>query len=229
VRALHHYEEIGLLAPGRTAAGHRLYGEEEISRLGQVVSLRQLGFPLEKIADLLDRQALSAPRIFELHTERLRSQIANQQRLLRRLEALIATLHAPVKTKPVTLDQLLETIQEMKAMETYYTPEQLETLDRRREEVGEERIRQVQEEWKTLIAQVREQLARGSDPACKPVQELARRWFGLVAEFTGGDPGMERSLADVYQGEPELHTRYEGVPDPEMMAYMGRARAALKA
>jgi DNA-binding transcriptional MerR regulator len=226
VRALHHYEEIGLLAPGRSAAGHRLYGETDLSRLGQIVSLRQLGFSLEQIGDLLDRQALSAREVLELHAERLRSQIAGQQRLLQRLEALTAAID-PSPPAPVTLDQLLDTIQEIKAMETYYTPEQRETMAQRREAVGEERIRQVEEEWKTLIAEVRTQMERGSDPTSEPVLALARRWRALVAEFTGGDPGIERSLANVYRGEPELHTRHEGVPDPEVMAYMGRAQAAL--
>ncbi|MEA2488332.1 MAG: hypothetical protein QOH21_124, partial [Acidobacteriota bacterium] len=44
VRTLHHYDEIGLLTPShRTESGHRLYGREEVIRLQQIVSLRQVG------------------------------------------------------------------------------------------------------------------------------------------------------------------------------------------
>ncbi|MGP3968407.1 MerR family transcriptional regulator [Streptomyces sp. 6N223] len=55
VRTLHHYDAIGLLVPGeRTRAGHRAYGEAEVDRLQQILFYRELGFPLEEIAALLD-------------------------------------------------------------------------------------------------------------------------------------------------------------------------------
>ena len=45
VRALHYYDEIGLLQPSTlTKSGHRLYGPAELVRLQQIKSLRQLGF-----------------------------------------------------------------------------------------------------------------------------------------------------------------------------------------
>ena len=47
VRALHHYDEIGLLWPSRrTEAGHRLYEPSDVLRLQQVRSLKHLGFGL---------------------------------------------------------------------------------------------------------------------------------------------------------------------------------------
>jgi DNA-binding transcriptional MerR regulator len=55
VRTLHHYDEIGLLWPdGRSAGGYRRYGEPELERLQQILFYRELGFPLEEIATLLD-------------------------------------------------------------------------------------------------------------------------------------------------------------------------------
>lgn len=48
VRTLHWYEEIGLLSPSqRSEAGHRLYAAEDLGRLQQIQSLRQLGFSLD--------------------------------------------------------------------------------------------------------------------------------------------------------------------------------------
>ncbi len=55
VRALHYYDEIGLLSPSRrTDAGHRLYTADDVSRLYRISLLRQLGFRLEDIAHVLD-------------------------------------------------------------------------------------------------------------------------------------------------------------------------------
>ena len=60
VRTLHHYDEIGLLRPGgRTesvhGAGHRRYTTADLARLQQILSLRQLGFSLDEVADALGK------------------------------------------------------------------------------------------------------------------------------------------------------------------------------
>jgi len=55
VRALHHYDHLGLLTPsGRTGAGHRLYTAEDVARLYRISLLRRLGFSLEQIGHVLD-------------------------------------------------------------------------------------------------------------------------------------------------------------------------------
>ncbi|MFI9247299.1 MerR family transcriptional regulator [Streptomyces sp. NPDC053086] len=55
VRTLHHYDEIGLLVPSeRTYAGHRRYNDTDLDRLQQILFYRELGFPLDEVAALLD-------------------------------------------------------------------------------------------------------------------------------------------------------------------------------
>ncbi|CAM5526784.1 HTH-type transcriptional activator TipA OS=Streptomyces fumanus OX=67302 GN=tipA PE=4 SV=1 [Streptomyces fumanus] len=55
VRTLHHYDEIGLLVPGeRSRAGHRRYRDADLDRLQQILFYRELGFPLDEVAVLLD-------------------------------------------------------------------------------------------------------------------------------------------------------------------------------
>ncbi len=225
VRTLHHYDEIGLLSPsGRTAAGHRLYADGDVARLQQVMSLRQLGFSLDEVRECLDRPGFSPRHVVRLHLERLREQIEMQRRLVARLEAVEEGLRLAGE---VPVEELIRTIEEMSMYEKYYTPEQLEELKQRRETVGEERIREVEAEWPRLMEEVRVEMERGTDPADPRVQELARRWMGLVAEFTGGDPGIERSLRNLYQGEQEVHGMQTG-PMREMGEYVGRAFAASK-
>ncbi len=55
VRTLHHYDEIGLLSPSdRSRAGHRRYDDADLDRLQQILFYRELGFPLDEVATLLD-------------------------------------------------------------------------------------------------------------------------------------------------------------------------------
>ena len=69
VRALHHYDSIGLLVPSaRSGAGYRLYDDDDLLRLQQILIGRELGLSLEAIRRSLDdpsfdrRQALLAQR-----------------------------------------------------------------------------------------------------------------------------------------------------------------------
>jgi DNA-binding transcriptional MerR regulator len=56
VRALHHYDRLGLLKPsGRTASGYRLYGAGDVARLQQIVTLKFIGLSLKQIKEVLGR------------------------------------------------------------------------------------------------------------------------------------------------------------------------------
>jgi MerR family transcriptional regulator, thiopeptide resistance regulator len=222
VRTLHHYDEIGLLSPShRTAAGHRLYGEADVARLQQVASLRSLGFPLDEIRDVLNQGRLSPLDIVRMHADRMREQLKTQRRLVERLDALAAGLS---DAEQVSAEQLIATIEEINMFEKYYTPEQMDYLAQRREQVGEARMQEVQGEWAGLQADVQAEMDRGTDPCDPRVQELARRWKGLIEEFTGGNPGIRQSLNNLYQNEDTVHGKSVAAMRP-MMEYIGRAWA----
>src|SRR5258707_3129991 len=54
VRALHHYDRLGLLKPSRhTRAGYRLYSESDIARLEQIVALKFIGLFFKQIKEVL--------------------------------------------------------------------------------------------------------------------------------------------------------------------------------
>ena len=53
VKALRLYEQHGLITPGRTAAGWRAYGPDEMARAAEIVTLRTLGLSLAQIARVL--------------------------------------------------------------------------------------------------------------------------------------------------------------------------------
>src|SRR5947209_6777498 len=129
VRTLHHYDEIGLLSPSRRSeAGYRLYGRDDVARLQQIRSLRQLGFPLDEIRSLLDGADLSPLKVIELHLQRLREGIALQQKLVERLEELAARLAADEQPRQADLVRAIEVMSMTEQVHKYYTPEQLERL-----------------------------------------------------------------------------------------------------
>ena len=223
VRTLHHYDEIGLLRPSRrTPRGHRLYGEADVARLQQVTSLRQMGFALEEIRDLLDRRGISAREVVAMHLDRVREQIGRQRTLYVRLERVARQLEA---AETVSADELIQTIEATTMYEKYYTPEQMEELSARAGQIGEERIRQSQADWQVLMDEVRAEMDRGTDPADPRVQSLAARWRALVEEFTGGNPGIAQSVGRMWQEETNLHG-IDTAGMREMMGYVQRAWAA---
>jgi DNA-binding transcriptional MerR regulator len=222
VRTLHHYDEIGLLTPShRTAAGHRLYTEGDVARLQQVASLRSLGFPLDEIREVLNQGRLSPLEIVRMHADRMREQVRSQQRLVERLDALAAGLG---EAEHVSAEQLIATIEEITMFDKYYTPEQMDYLAQRREQVGEARIKEVEAEWPRLMAEVQGEMDRGTDPCDPRVQALAARWKGLVEEFTGGNEGIRQSLGNLYQNEENVRGMDMASMRP-MMEYVGRAWA----
>jgi DNA-binding transcriptional MerR regulator len=196
--------------------------------LQQIKSLRHLGFGLEEIRDCLDRPDFPLLRVVELHLSRLREQIELQQKIHDRLETMAARLHAADEVSAEELVKMATEVIEMsERSEKYYTPEQREYLEQRRRSVGEERIREVEEEWPRLIEQVRAEMEAGTNPSNERVQQLAKHWMELVQEFTGDDPGIERSLGNMWQQEETIHGMDTG-PMREMMQYVSRAMTASK-
>ena len=225
VRTLHHYDRIGLLRPSaRTAAGHRLYAVADVVRLQQIRSLRQLGLSLAQVRAALDgaNGAVASPLpVIERHLARLREQIQHQQRIHDRLDAIAVRLRS---AGTVSAGAYLQAIEAMTMFEKYYTPEQLDYLAARRAQLGEARLREAEAEWPRLMAEVREEMAKGTDPADPRVRALASRWRELIEEFTGGDPGIARSLANLHRGEASVAGMETG--DVRGMGeYLGRASA----
>lgn len=78
IRTMRYYDEKGLLKPTRmTEAGYRLYDESALKRLGQIMLLRELDFPLKDIGAMLDGEtpqgeAVKAQiRLLEMRRDRL--------------------------------------------------------------------------------------------------------------------------------------------------------------
>ena len=155
------------------------------------------------------------------HLHRVEGQIEQLGALRARLSRLLAALDGGA----ATTQDFLDALEAMSMFEKYYTPEQLQQLEQRREQLGEDTIKQVEQEWKDLYAEVRRHREQGTDPEDPAVQRLVTRSGELIQMFTGGDPGIAAGLKRMYETEgPQRASR--GVADPEDLAYLERARAS---
>jgi MerR family transcriptional regulator, thiopeptide resistance regulator len=93
VRALHHYDRIGLLSPSmRTAAGHRLYTAGDLARLYRISLLRRLGFPLDQITPVLEDPQWQLAAAVRRHLKHTQDRAAIAARLCSRLTMMAAAL-----------------------------------------------------------------------------------------------------------------------------------------
>jgi DNA-binding transcriptional MerR regulator len=220
VRALHHYDALGLVrASGRTAAGHRVYAADDVRRLYQVVALRRLGFGLADIRSLLDGAAYDPRDTVRRQLAETDRRLAAETELRTRLTHLLDVLDTGGEP---TTDDLLRAVEATTMTESYYTPEQLESLARRRDELGPEGMERAQQDWAEVIAGFEAARVAGTDPADPAVQVFAERARGLLAAFTGGDPAMYASLQRMY-AEQGAEQASRGSMSAETGEYMRRA------
>lgn len=83
VRSLHHYDAIGLLKPAKvTEAGYRLYGDDELKRLHNILMFRELQFPLKQIKAILDSSDFDQKEALAQQIKLLELQLEHTQELI---------------------------------------------------------------------------------------------------------------------------------------------------
>jgi len=227
VRALHHYDHLGLVQPSaHTAAGYRLYGEADVERLYQVLALRQLGLPLNAVGAVLDGQS-SIGELLERHRTYLDRQLV-AMRTLRAQLSTMTTVSQGAGSGSVAdfLELIRKVITVDDTVKKYFSEEQLADLAERREQVGEQAITDVQAAWPKLIKQVRAAVDTGLDPATPQAQKLAAEWMGLLEQFHGGDAGLRDSLYRMQSENAEQIEQQHGGPSPALMQFIKAANAA---
>lgn len=91
-RALRHYEGEGLIAPGRSEAGQRLYSAADLSALASIDMLRRAGFSLAEIRTLRDGRGADLRALLTAQIEALRLEQARGLAAIATLETFIARL-----------------------------------------------------------------------------------------------------------------------------------------
>ncbi len=239
VKALRVLERHGLIRPGRTAADWRVYGPEELARLHQVLALRRLGLRLSEVARLIGGRPADLDRTLafqEAALERVRADAEHALGLVRSARSRLAAGERLSTDDLVTMirettvvTQQTQPSPEMKALiEKHYTPEQLEAL-KARPFTDEDQAR-VSAAWADVYAEAERLAANDADPGGAEGLELARRSRALIAEFTGGDPGVSASLQALWRdgtSRPEMARAMPG--SPAANGFLARARERLEA
>ena len=234
VRALRVYERHGLVRPGRTSAGWRVYGPDEMARLHQVTALKRLGLTLAQIAALLKGRGIDLERLLALQEDALaarKRQVDKALTLVRRARARLA------RGETLPADDLVQLTKETVMSDQPPGPEMKAIFDRH---VDADRVKQlhpqawtaadqarVAAEWDALIAEA-EQLKDG-DPASPAAQDLARRWMAQVAQFTRGDAALNQQLGAAWKEVAADPAASQQMPfSPEVWSFIQQAQAAAR-
>lgn len=112
LRTLRFYDQIGLFSPSaHSDSGHRLYNQADLSRLQQILSLKELGLSLEEIKSVVTGGHFSPLQIVSLQIARLKETIQMQQKLLAGLESVSELM---LLKQPVTVEDFTKLLEMMK-------------------------------------------------------------------------------------------------------------------
>ena len=232
VRALRVYERHGLVRPGRTAAGWRVYGPDEVARLHQVTALKRLGLTLAQIAALLRGRGVDLERLLAAQEE---NRSSRKQRIDRALHLVRRARARLARGEILPADDLVELTKETVMSDQPPGPEMKAIFDKH---VDAERVKHLhpqewtaadQEkasaEWGALIAEA-ERLKDG-DPAAPEAIDLARRWMAQVRKFTQGDAQLNQQLGAAWREVATDPKASQQMPfSPEVFAFIQKAQAA---
>lgn len=207
VRALHYYDSIGLLVPSaRSAAGYRLYDDDDLLRLQQILLGRELGLSLEAIRRSLDdpsfdrRSALLAQRA-EL--------AARAERAADMIRAIDAALHAIEEDEMSNVD--------FKKIFDGFDPERYadEVEQRwgktdaykvsveRAKSYGESDWQKIKEEQAAILDDARAARDAGVRPDEPRAMDVAERHrLSIDRWFYPCSPKMHCGLADLWESDP---------------------------
>jgi DNA-binding transcriptional MerR regulator len=252
MRTLRFYDKEGLLAPSQHSdAGYRLYTDEDLVDLQQILALKFLGFSLDEIKAIL--RANSEPRSLG---DVLAQQKAMMQAKRSQLDGIIHAIGETEKmleggecdwNSLVTVIQAIKMEQNKEWAKKYFTQEQLDEMQRLSDvsysdeakaklsarmpewtEADQERITPL---WDAVNKDIVRLAAANADPASTEAQDLAARYSDLIQGFTGGDPEIAKGLNkwwENYGALPEGQKPFESPYSKEQMAWLDRALAVYK-
>ena len=218
VRALHHYEDEGLLHPERTASGYRCYGAADVERLQQILLLRSCGLSLGAIRGALDNGDFDFHAVLIDHLATLRAQQKELETLVGTVEKTIASLEG----RCTMTDE--ERFEGMKARAIAENEERYGAEVRRRHgdaamDAANERMTGMsQEEWndaKALEAAILEQLTAAKatgDPTGEAARKLCAmhaRWLQMHWGEGAYSPAAHAALAEGYVADPRFTAYYD--------------------
>jgi DNA-binding transcriptional MerR regulator len=229
VKALHHYDRLGLLKPRRTGSGYRIYVEHDLVRLEQIVALKFLGLPLKQIGILLDRDPLQLPEALRLQ----RRVLEEKRRLLDRALCAVVNAEKVIQSgKPAgaVLKRIIEAI-EMQTevedatefMKNYYREDVWPGFRSHHRDWPSR-------DWNHLFRDITSAL--DEDPATQRAQALAARWRELRVNDSTGDSGIHSGLIKAWNDRQywpaEVQSRFAGFDLDRISQFIAGAFASYR-
>ena len=204
VRTLQHYDKEGLLSPSATSGGgRRLYTDKDIVKLHQILSLKHLGFSLDDIRDRLiplDTPA-GVAQVLSEQAAVVREKIASLTESLSRIEALKVEV---LEMQSVDFKKYADIIINLEMKNDFYfliKHFDSETLDHIRSRFDKESsITFLQKFLHIQDEAIRLQDAGVSAGSPEGLQ-LAKAYWDLILEFTGGDATMLPTLMQIGEND----------------------------
>ncbi len=190
VRALHHYDEIGLLAPtGRSDAGYRLYSYADLERLQEILVWRQLGFALEEIRALLDDSAHDRETALLRQRELVDAELERLGATARALdEALAAHRQGNEMEASAMFEDFDPTAYEDEVRDRWGHTDAYRESARRAAGYGEPEWAEIRSEAESVVADFAALMAAGEPAEGAPARAIAERhrqhmtrWFYEVS------------------------------------------------
>ncbi len=220
VRALHHYDQVGLLKPAQVGEnGYRYYGREELLRLQQILFHRELELPLDAIAEVLDQPGFDRLDALKRHRKTLSQKAARYRKLIQTLDRTLAALEGETQMKDEDLYKGFEP-----AKQAEYEAQLIDRFgDKARASIEASKSAlktwskgdwdQSSQEYVEVEAGLGKALADGLPMDSDPVQALIRRHHAWVAAMWTRRPSRQayEGLGQLYSDHPDFRARYEAV------------------
>ncbi|MFF0203131.1 MerR family transcriptional regulator [Streptomyces sp. NPDC005017] len=215
VRTLHHYDAIGLLAPGeRSHAGHRRYTDGDLERLQQILFYRELGFPLDEVAALLDDPDAD-PRA---HLRRQHELLTARIEKLRRMAAAVEhAMEARTMGISLTPEERFEVFGDKDPEQYAEEAEQRWGGTEAYAESQRRTARYTKEDWKRMRAEVADWgerydalMAAGGRPDGEAAMSMAEEHRQHICTWFYECPyDMHRGLGEMYVSDERFKAFYD--------------------
>ncbi|RFP14886.1 MULTISPECIES: MerR family transcriptional regulator [unclassified Duganella] len=218
VRALHHYDSIGLLTPSaRAASGYRLYNRDDVARLHHIQALRRFGMSLADIATFLASPDAPFADIVAQQIAALGKQIEQATTLRLQLTQLQDTLSSG---RSPELSDWLATLEEMDLYDKYFTREELKRLPFWQQHARRNTA------WAALVDEAETLIEQGAPPDDARAGELSQRWMRMLEHDTAANPEFARRLTVMLDREAKAQQQTRITP--ALKEYVSAAFGARK-
>jgi DNA-binding transcriptional MerR regulator len=250
MRTLRFYDRTGLLVPSqKTDAGYRMYTDEDLARLQQVLALKFLGFSLDEIKRCLANGPRRLQESLGQQKAMMREKRAQLDAILQAIEQAERRLEAEESTfeSVVRVIEVIQMQQKNDWVNKYFTPEQQQQMQKLSESAYSEQARQklaargpwteedqkrAGEQWAQVGSDLKRLVATGADPTGAEAQAWAKSFDDLISAFTQNDPEVEAGLRNWWKLHRELPESEQPVRavqySAEEQSFMDKALSAYR-